>query len=115
MSIASSASLTSGATSSRLNNLSDAVKAFWRPFNWSARFWRGLKNLDRYIKYDSNDIDKTITMVNSGRDSDYYTNTKEADNSKDVLVLVNKYNYVSDDYVYGELVKIPNEYTSPLY
>ena len=71
-----------------------------------------LKNLDRYMKYEDNDISKVITMVNSNRDSDYYTNTKEADTSKDALVLVNKYNYVPNDYVYGELVRIPNQYTN---
>lgn len=71
-----------------------------------------LKNIDRYMKYDSDDINRIITMVNASRDYDYYTNTKESDTSKGELVLVNKYNYLANDYVYGNLVKIPNEYTN---
>ena len=71
-----------------------------------------LKRLDRYMKYDSSDIDNIITYVNSDRDSDYYTNVEETDTSKDILMLVNKYHNLPNDYVYGELVKIPNEYTN---
>lgn len=72
-----------------------------------------LRNLDRYMSYeDSDNIDTIVAMVNSNRDSEYYTNTQEADTSKDTLVLANKYNYLPNDYVYGELVKIPNEYTN---
>ena len=71
-----------------------------------------LKNLDRYMVYDSEDVNTIITYVNSNRDKDFYTDTKEADTSKNELILVNKYFSVPEDYVYGELVKVDNQYTN---
>jgi len=58
-------------------------------------------NLDRYIAY--NDGKKTykdiVTEVNCGIDSEFYTNTKKTDLSKGNLILVNKYNYLDENFV----------------
>ena len=71
-----------------------------------------LNNLDRYMKYNSDDIDNIISMVNSNRDYEYYTNTKKSDVSKGILLLVNKYYYLDEDYSYDELVEIESNYSN---
>ena len=71
-----------------------------------------LKNLDRYMKYDSDDANTIITYVNSNRDRDFYEDPKQTDTTKGELMIVNKYYYLDKDYVYGDLVKIDNKYTN---
>ena len=60
------------------------------------------ENLNRYQKY----FDKTtytsdivVLYVEMGLDYDFYTNVKETDTSKKELMIVNKYNRLSSDYV----------------
>ena len=69
-----------------------------------------MDNLDRYLAYDSDDVSNIITMVNSGRDYNYYTNVKKTDLSKGFLILVNKYNKLDDDYIPSDLVEIESTY-----
>ena len=71
-----------------------------------------LKNLDRYMSYDKSDIDLTVKMVNCNRDYEYYTNTNKTDTTKGLLMLVNKYYYLDQDYVYGDLVEISRDYSN---
>ena len=71
-----------------------------------------LRNLDRYMNYDSSDINTVITMVNSNRDNEFYTNVKEANTDYGILMLVNKYYYLSKDYVYGKLVTLDSKYSN---
>lgn len=72
-------------------------------------------NLERYIKYYLNNnynyID-VITYVNIGLDNDYYTNTKLVDNENDITLLVNKYNYLNENYVPNDLTLINSKYTT---
>lgn len=72
-------------------------------------------NLERYIKYYLNNnynyID-VITYVNIGLDNDYYTNTKLVDNENDITLLVNKYNYLNENYVPNDLTLINPKYTT---
>ena len=70
------------------------------------------KNLDRYMSYESNSIDDIIRMVNCNRDYDFYTNTNKADVSKKILMLVNKYYYLDNDYLDGNLVELDSDYSN---
>lgn len=70
-------------------------------------------NLERYIKYyEKEELDaKTIlTYVNIGLDNSYYTNVTNIENQNDILVLVNKYNKLSNDYVPNDLETINAKY-----
>ena len=66
--------------------------------------------LDRYMKYDSDDINTIITNVNSNLDYDFYTNIQKSDTSKGNLIIVNKYYQLDNDYYYGELVTMDKAY-----
>lgn len=54
--------------------------------------------------------EQIITEVNIGLDNDYYTNSSKATNLNTKYILVNKYNYLLNDYVPENLVKINNQY-----
>ena len=66
--------------------------------------------LDRYMNYDSEDIDSIIRDVNSNLDYDYYTNIKGTDVSKGELMLVNKYYILESGFHHGKLVTISSNY-----
>ncbi len=66
--------------------------------------------LERYMKYDSDDINTIITDVNSNLDYDFYTNIQKSDTSKGNLIIVNKYYQLDNDYYYGELVTMDKAY-----
>ena len=70
-------------------------------------------NLERYIKYyekEELDVETILTYVNIGLDNSYYTNVKNIENQNDILVLVNKYNKLSNDYVPSDLETINAKY-----
>ena len=71
--------------------------------------------LDRYIEYKNNnsdlDIEKVIVYVNIGLDQEYYTNIQESPNKHTNTVLVNKYNYLGDDYKPTNLTNINKNYS----
>lgn len=54
--------------------------------------------------------EQIITEVNIGLDNDYYTNSSKTINLNTKYILVNKYNYLSNDYVPENLVKLNNQY-----
>lgn len=66
--------------------------------------------LDRYMSYQSDDIKTIITNANSNLDYEFYTNIKQSDTTKGILLIVNKYYYLEKDYYYGELVKMDKAY-----
>ena len=72
------------------------------------------KNLDRYITYYKKDpgvsLSNIISLVNTNRDGEYYGDTKNADTSKDILVLVNKYYFLDEDYEPSNLTNISSTY-----
>ena len=61
------------------------------------------ENNKRYLAYQKENPDLSteniVTYVNIGIDQPYYTNTKPSKNLNTILILVNKYNYVTEDYV----------------
>lgn len=69
---------------------------------------------ERYITYqkenNSLSIEDVITHVNIGIDQPYYTNTKPSENLNTNLILVNKYNYVTQDYIPENLEPIDTAY-----
>ena len=67
-------------------------------------------NLDRYLKYyiehkteNKKDI---VALVNVNADYDYYTHTTKTDTSKGILMLVNKYNYLTKEYTMDDLENV---------
>ena len=73
-----------------------------------------LENLNRYEAYkDKNpnlDYETVVTYVNIGLDYDFYDYIKDADLSKDILVLTNKYSKLPDGYEPSDLEEISSEY-----
>ena len=72
------------------------------------------KNQNRYEKYQklkpNLSIEKIVTEVNIGLDNDYYTNDAKTINLNTEYILVNKYNYLTKDYVPDNLETISNQY-----
>ena len=73
------------------------------------------KNLNDYLNYYEDNKDKSITdivaIVNTKSNNEFYTNTKKTDISKNELILVNKYNYLTSDYNPDDLKELSNVYS----
>ena len=71
-------------------------------------------NLDDYLKYYKENNDKTlsdiIAIINTNTNNEFYTNTKETDISKNELMLLNKYNYLTANYNPDDLEIFSNVY-----
>ncbi len=71
-------------------------------------------NLDRYLAYQEKNAKEkashVVSMVNVHADYEFYTNTKETDTSKGNLILVNKYNRLTEKFQPDDLVDISNQY-----
>lgn len=67
------------------------------------------ENLERYQKYYENnnnlDYKDIVLRVNMNLDYPFYTNTQEVNNFS-LLMLINKYNYISDDFKSNKLVAV---------
>lgn len=72
------------------------------------------KKIDRYIAYQNEnkdlDIKQIILNVNMGLDNPYYTNTTPTKNLNTPTILVNKYNYLTEDYIPDNLENISTNY-----
>ena len=70
--------------------------------------------LDRYTKYKekNNDLecDEIIKRVNSNLDYTFYDDSKEADTSKGMYTLVNKFYYLDKNYIPDDIVNVEKEY-----
>ena len=70
--------------------------------------------LDRYINYYEKNKDlsyeEIVTRVNSNLDHEFYTDSKEADLSKEIYTLVNKFYYLDKDYIPDDLVDVTGVY-----
>lgn len=86
----------------KLNNIDKEIEYF------------NYNNIDRYIKYKNKNknlnLKKVITDVNIGLDYPYYENTKRAKNLNRSYILVNKYNYLPNNYVPKNLETIDLDY-----
>ncbi len=85
-----------------LNNINKKVKYF------------KMDNLDRYINYKSKNPDKEIKQiikdVNMDLDKEPYEDMKKATNLNNINILVNKHNYLTEDYVPENLENINSSY-----
>lgn len=76
-----------------------------------------IDNLERYIKYYNNHKDDKIShivsMVNVSADYDYYDKDiiKKTDTSKKELMLVNKFNYLDENYAPDDIVKVSIQFS----
>ncbi len=73
-----------------------------------------LNNLDAYLEYyDKNKNDSfehIISIVNVNANYDHYDHTKETNLDDGILMLVNKYNYLPEDYDPTDIVDVKNWY-----
>lgn len=73
-----------------------------------------LENLDSYISYynknSSYELSKIVSLVNVNSNYDHYENTKQTDLNKGILMLVNKYNYLPENYNPNDIVDVKNWY-----
>ncbi len=70
-------------------------------------------NIERYNSYleeNDCDINTAVTYVNIKLDLPAYTNTEEVENPDDILVIVNKYNYLPSNYKPSDLVYLDGAY-----
>ena len=71
-----------------------------------------IKRYQDYHKLNSNlSVSDVVTRVNLNLDLPYYTNTKEAKYLNTFYTLVNKYNYLRDDFVPNNLVEMTIPYS----
>jgi D-alanyl-D-alanine carboxypeptidase len=74
-----------------------------------------IDKLDRYIalkkKYKTYDVNKVISYVNMYLDYEYYTHDINTNVNDNLLVIVNKYYKLSDDYEPSDLVKIDKNHS----
>jgi len=72
--------------------------------------------LERYLKlYEKNNnytSRQIVEIVNCDADQEFYTNVGLSDLSKGFLVINNKFNYLSSDYVPANLVVVDKKYSS---
>lgn len=86
----------------KLNNINKKISYFNHEY------------LDRYIAYKEKNKDlndkQIIKNVNMNLDKKFYENPKEAINQNTELVLVNKYNYLKEDFIPENLQSINSNY-----
>lgn len=74
------------------------------------------ENVKEYEEYRQKNpdlsIEKVITNVNIGLNNKYYTNTKPSKYLNTEKILVNKYNYVTEDYIPEKLQIVSSKYSS---
>lgn len=71
-----------------------------------------IKRYQDYHKLNSNlSVNDVVTRVNLNLDLPYYANTKEAKYLNTFYTLVNKYNYLRDDFVPNNLVEMTTPYS----
>lgn len=70
--------------------------------------------IDRYLKYMDNEqynYEEIIRVVNTNNDLEYFNDAVGANISDDILILVNKYNYLSSDYEPNDLEVVDTNYS----
>lgn len=86
----------------KLNNINQKIDYFKK------------ENIDRYLNYKTKNPtlsdEQIIKDVNMDLDKTHYEDTKEAQRLNTETILVNKYNYLKDDYVPNNLENISTSY-----
>lgn len=95
-----------------ISNSNTEVMNSYAPFKENSFFKK--ENGERYIRYyeknRSLSYEDVVIRVNIGLDYGFYNYTKKSDTTKDVLVLVNKYLKLDDDYKPNDLELIDKKY-----
>jgi LAS superfamily LD-carboxypeptidase LdcB len=98
-----------------INKLSDDTITFIEDYNFINNIDEILNhkyfietNLERYLNYESDNLDTKITMINANRDYPFYQTINQTDIDKDTLMLVNKYYNLGSSYEPDDLITIPN-------
>ena len=95
-----------------VNNYSDKFKLNKLSYNLMNQDYFIVDYIDRYINYynKNNDLSykEIIARVNSNLDYEFYTDSKEADLSKGMYTLVNKYYYLDKNFIPDNLVSTEN-------
>lgn len=71
-------------------------------------------NFEEYLAYmeeENLSVSEVITIINLGLDESFYENTTIVDSNYESLMLVNKYNYLTEDYVPDNLVSVSTSYS----
>lgn len=63
-------------------------------------------------KYPKKSYEQVVMEVNIGIDKGFFTDAAEVTNPDDILVLVNKFNYLTSDYEPKDMVQLPEEYSN---
>lgn len=73
-----------------------------------------LSNLNKYLSYKEENKDlnysDTVAVINVGADKDWYSEPKATNLEDGYLILVNKFNYLPEDYTPEDLVKMGLQY-----
>ena len=73
------------------------------------------ENFYDYLEYLNNNLDKPliniIEIINTNRDEEYYTDTTKTNINDNEIMLVNKYNYLDENYKPDNLVTISTTYS----
>ena len=73
------------------------------------------KNYKNYLDYidlnPNKDIDEVINLINLHLNYNFYEDVKETDLTKEYLILVNKYNYLNEDFAPSDIVTISTKYS----
>ena len=95
-----------------VNNYKDKFKLNEINYNFMKEKYFKIDNIKRYINYfkDNKDLtyEEIVRRVNSNLDYEFYTDSKEADLSKGMYTLVNKYYYLNKSYIPDNLVPTEN-------
>lgn len=70
--------------------------------------------IDRYLNYmdhEKYNYEEIIRVVNTNNDLEYFVDVVSADTKDDILILVNKYNVLSEDYEPADLKTINSNYS----
>lgn len=67
--------------------------------------------LNRYMEYQIDDYHNIVSLVNSNRDYEYYTNIKSTNVMDNTHMLVNKYYYLDENYIPSDLVNVNLTYS----
>lgn len=73
------------------------------------------KNLEKYVNYkkenEEKGLEEVIRTININRDKDYYTDIKDTNTDLKELMIVNKYNKLSETYEPENIINIPLTYS----
>ena len=72
------------------------------------------KNLEKYLEYQTSskidDFSYIVTIINTHRDNEYYSNTVDTNINLDTLMIVNKYYKLNNEFAPEDIIPISSKY-----